>query len=179
MVPEKPAFVTTLTDEAWSSLPLSERALHVARSQLRLNVREITRNWGGMVTVYLRLAGWRIPQPWCAAFVYWCLVTAGADRKKLWDRPASTYSLYQWAKAEKRIHDFPKRGRLFVWNGRLGGHTGFVREHVDRHETFSTIEGNTNSAGSREGDRVAERVRSASSIRNHPRFGFIDLGGLE
>ena len=41
-----------------------------------------------------------------------------------------------------------------------------------------TLEGNTNAAGSREGDRVAEKHRSFAELRRHREFGFIDLNGV-
>lgn len=180
MVHPKPSYVKTLTAEQWANAPLSERALHVARSQERNRVRELSPNWGGMVTIYLRVAGWRSPAPWCAAFVFWCLLESGADRKKLWGLPASTLSLYQWASKGKRIKQnaFANRGDLFVWNDGRAGHTGFVANRIGVAH-FKTIEGNTDDAGSREGVRVAERTRSYSLLRTFRFWGFIDLGGLE
>lgn len=181
MVPPKPSYVKTLTAEQWANAPLSERALHVARSQERNRVRELSPNWGGMVTIYLRVAGWRSPAPWCAAFVFWCLLEAGADRKKLWANPASTYSMFKWAVKTSRLTQMPKRGNAFVWNGAGGGHTGFVVSGVldgEAKSQITTIEGNTDDAGSREGVRVAQRVRTIAGLRRFPRWGFIDLGGI-
>ena len=45
-----------------------------------------------------------------------------------------------------------------LWNG----HTGFTTENYGNYQ--ATIEGNTNKAGSRNGDRVAERERPTNSI---------------
>jgi len=176
-VPQIPPYIKRLTSGEWAALPLPERALHVARAQLDLKVRELSPNWGGMVTVYLRVSGWRSPAPWCAAFVYWCLIEAGADKKKLWPRPASTLSLAQWAKKEGRIRLVPSRGTVFVWNNGRSGHTGFVRAVADA--AVGTLEGNTDDAGSREGVKVAERMRLISSFRRYRYWGFINLEGLE
>ena len=85
----KPSYVTTVSAAEWASLPLPERFLHVARSQV--GVREVTANWSPIIKLYLKVAGVFSPAPWCAAFLTWCLLEAGADRKKLPKFPASTY----------------------------------------------------------------------------------------
>jgi hypothetical protein len=179
-VSPKPDFVTRVTADEWAALPLSERALFVARSQLDAKVAEFPRgsNWGPAVSLYLRIAGLRNPAPWCAAFVYWCLVVAGADRRKLWSNPASTYSLWKWAANSGRLSPVPGRGTAFVWNASGGGHTGFVRAVLPGN-VVATIEGNTNAGGSREGYEVAERKRDVLQIfKSGPRYGFIDFGGV-
>lgn len=67
-----------------------------------------------------------------------------------------------------------RRGDLFVWNGKNGGHIGFVTA-VRPNGLFTTIEGNTNAAGSRDGDGVYDRVRSLGLLQKYPRHGFIRL----
>lgn len=168
----RPAYVLTMDDEAWNRASLSERALHVARSQERLDVREIPKgsNWGKVVQMYLKVAGLFSPAPWCAAFVTWCLIESGADRKKLPKNPASTYFWWAWAKERGRLADGPRRGDLFVWNGKSGGHIGFCLNDAGK---FRTLEGNTNDDGSREGYEVAELTRRTSDLQRHPRWGFI------
>lgn len=167
----KPAYVKTLTDGAWDGATLAERALHVARSQD--SVREAGTNWGPKVSLYLRLAGIFSPAPWCAAFVTWCLVEAGADRKKLPKFAASTYFWYAWANKTGRARTFPERGRVAVQNGAGGGHIWFCLSGADPHRT---LEGNTNPGGSREGYGVFERKRHATNMRKHPRWCFIAIG---
>jgi hypothetical protein len=44
------------------------------------------------------------------------------------------------------------------------GHTGIVVS-VNADGSYTTIEGNTNEAGSREGDRVAVKVRNLSDAK--------------
>lgn len=169
----KPAFVTTLTDSAWSNASLAERALHVAHSQL--GVKEVGANWGPMVKIYLAVAGVFSPAPWCASFVTWCLVQSGADRKKLPKLAASTYYWWQWAKDRHADNSDHKRGRLFVWNGKAGGHIGFIAETITP-SMFRTIEGNTDDHGSREGTKVAERKRTTAQVSSFPRWTFISIG---
>lgn len=169
----KPAFVKTMDENTWAQADLIERAVHVARSQERIKVREITENWGGMVTVYLKVAGWFSKAPWCAAFVYWCLLQAGADKKKLWKNPASTYFLWEWAKNSGRLFkDFPADRCIGVYNRKSGsGHTWF---YLDKRGT--TIEGNTNDNGSREGIGVFQFFRRLSDIDGYTRWGCVKIG---
>lgn len=169
----KPPYVKTLTDQQWASALLSERALHVAHSQL--GVKESGANWGPMVKLYLAVAGMFSPAPWCASFVTWCLVQSGADRKKLPKFAASTYYWWEWAKNSHRDNPNPSRGRLFVWNEKGGGHIGFVAETLV-NGSFRTVEGNTNDNGGREGYKVAERIRKQLDVIGHPRWTYIEIG---
>lgn len=178
----RPGYLGNLLEgDAWKNASLVERCVHVARSQERQKVRELKPNWGGMVTVYLNVAGWFTPAPWCAAFVYWCLVESGADKKRLWKNPASTWSLYMWAKATGRLGRVPGRGRAFVWNTGSetkpgSGHTGFC---LSAANPTPTIEGNTDSKGSREGVMVAQKERPGNLLRRFPLWGYVDFGGVE
>lgn len=171
-----------LTDDAYTALPLEERVLHVARSQV--GAREIPKgsNWGGMVTTYLKAAGWVSPAAWCAAFTTWCIIQAGGKKSLLWTMGlASTWELYNWANKSGRLFHEPKRGDMFVWSSSKGGHTGFVVEvyEVGDVKHVRTIEGNTNDEGSREGYEVCERRRSVREICGYRRSGFVRLGGLD
>lgn len=174
--------VKYLTDDAYSALPIQERTLHVARSQV--GVQEVPKgsNWGKVVRTYLALAGWKSPAAWCAAFAAWCIVLAGGKKSLLWTAGlASTFRLYDWANKNGRLFHTPERGDLFVWSSAKGGHTGFV---VEVYETrgvihIRTIEGNTNDEGSREGYEVCERRRSIREIQSYPRWGFVRLEGLD
>lgn len=169
----KPAYVKTMSDITWLNADLIERASHVARSQERLKVREVTENWGGMVTVYLKTAGWISKAPWCAAFVYWCLLESGADKKKLWKNPASTLYLWKWAHATKRLHKtFPADRCVGVYNSiSFTGHTW-----IYLNKNGETIEGNTNVRGAREGIGVFERKRPLDTIDHYPRWGCVEIG---
>lgn len=166
----KPDFVKTMTAKEWANADLIERAVHVARSQETIKVREITENWGGMVTAYLKVAGVFSKAPWCAAFVYWCLLQAGADKTKLWKNPASTYFLWSWATKKRILYiDFPDNRCIGVYNRLSGtGHTWFYLDKKGR-----TLEGNTNNNGSREGIGVFELSRPISTIKKYPRWGCV------
>lgn len=179
MIPPRPSYINDgiCTEAVWNSSALAERALFVARSQERAGVVEVGNNWGPMVKMYLAVAGLRNPAPWCAAFVTWCLIEAGADRKKLPMNPASTYFWWKWAVDKKRTMITPGRGNLFVWNGKGGGHIGFITS-VTRG-VLATIEGNTNEAGSREGTAVLSKTRKMAQIQSFPRWAYVDVSELE
>lgn len=154
--------------------------MHVARSQERANVQEFPKgsNWGPVVKLYLRVAGWRSPAPWCAAFVAWCLIEAGADRKDLPRNLASVRSWIDWAKRTKRITKAPMRGTLFAFPRQGQTHIGFMtRFDVTGLGVWFTLEGNTNESGGREGYRVAEKKRPPELFRDRGAI-YIDLRGL-
>jgi hypothetical protein len=171
--------VRYLTDAQYRALPVHERALHVARKHDR--VREATgKNDGFWVSAFLKAAGLVGRYPWCAAYAYYCLREAGWEAKGP-KHPASTYFWWEWARDSGRLIkpnsnaallETIKRGDLFVWNGKGGGHIGFVLR-VLPDGSFLTLEGNTNKAGSREGDGVYDRVRHIKTLRKYPRWGFI------
>lgn len=172
--------VSYLTDAQYEALPVKERYLHVANSYV--GQKEVGNNWGPFVSATLKLAGIGSPAPWCAAFVKRCLVEAGWKLNGP-TYSASTYWWWKWGKDQKRIiipnskaeFKLVKRGMLFVWNGAGGGHIGIIVSVDYTNQTFSTIEGNTNAAGSREGDRVARKTRSLSLLKSYPRWGFIEV----
>lgn len=161
-----------------SPLPMTERALAVALE--RVGVRERGANRGFWVERFLSAVGLGPGYAWCAAFVYWCLLRAGArsDRLPARRRAAGVAEWVRWAEAHGRLRSEPARGRLFYWlqaDGR--GHLGFVLGPAWAG-AWRTVEGNTSPAGSREGDGVYERVRVLENLRRHDRWGFIDLEGL-
>lgn len=167
---KKPDYVKTVSAEEWDNLPLSERYLHVARSQDKVREFPENSNWGPMVKLYLKVAGIFSPAYWCAAFQTWCLIEAGADRKKLPKLAASTYYWYVWAVENKRLTKAPKRGYLSVQNKASGGHIWACLSDGDPHRS---LEGNTNPGGSSNGYGVFERKRSIASMKQYPRWGFI------
>lgn len=148
--------VKYLTDAEYTALKPRERALHFAHAAV--GKREVGINAGPFVTQVLAAVGLGPGFPWCAAFVSWCLKSAGASGGPMFGR-AAVRNWAKWAKDNSRIVREPERGDLFYWlNQNLTGHIGFVTEVLPTGE-FRTIEGNTNDDGSREGDGVYRRVR--------------------
>lgn len=176
--------VSWLTDTQFNALPIKERFLHQAASYV--GQKEVGTNWGLFVKATLKFSGVGVPAPWCAAFVTRVLVETGFDKKKLPKYSASTYWWWKLATDKKALitpasnlemSRSVKRGMLFVWNGKGGGHIGVIVK-VNSDGTFETIEGNTNSQGSREGDRVTRKTRTLSLLKRYPRWGFIDIEKL-
>lgn len=121
------------------------------------------------IDYWLVEAGAGLGLPWCAAFV------GQVGRQALgtgWPVPrsASVSAISAWAEREQLLVAAPHVGDLFLlWNGTLGryAHIGFVEslkyeaaeEPTTRIAEVVTLEGNTNSGGSREGFGVFRRER--------------------
>ena len=89
--------------------------------------------------------------PWCAVFVSWCAMKAGvAD---LFPRTASTDYGAAWFKQRGQWSEYPAVPAqvFFGTNGDMY-HTGLVVDFDA--DTITTVEGNTNTSGSAEGDGV-------------------------
>lgn len=110
----------------------------------------------------MKAVGWLKGQAWCA---YFCelvcreaLPEKDAELAKLFS--ASAVKTYENFKEAGRVSDTPRPGYLAVWRYGNGwqGHIGVVTE-VLTEKLFSTIEGNTNAIGGREGYIVARKSR--------------------
>lgn len=128
----------------------------IARARQFLFVREVGANAGRWVEAIQRIGGTSKGQPWCACFVSFVLgiwfdgapplaYTAGCD------------AMLTEAKAKGMVVSRPKKGDLFFVMKSVNDavHVGFVVECVG--DAFTTIEGNSNSDGGREGFGVFER----------------------
>jgi hypothetical protein len=99
---------------------------------------------------------WSDKQPWCATFYHWCLwqvqvnVPAGA-------RSASCAASVAAYKKAGRFTEYPVVGGQIFFGKGGGSHTGIVVRYDNTY--VYTIEGNTNSTGSPEGDGVYEKKR--------------------
>ena len=142
-------------------------------------------NRGPRVDQYLRLVGLDPASgsfPWCAAFVYFCFNEASRQHGQPNPLVKTAGVLSHWNRAEevgaRRIKsaeatarpELVRPGQIFVMAfGKGAGHTGVIREI--RGGKLVTIEGNTNTGGSREGIGVFEREgRTIGSINK----GFIE-----
>ena len=118
-------------------------------------------NDGKQVEAYLKTVNLGKGYPWCAAFVKWCFIqnnipnTINAMALST-NRPGH----YVYFKGNKIRN--PQPGDVFtLYYAKLGriGHTGFYDKDVNG-TIFKSVEGNTNSAGSRDGDGVYIKYRS-------------------
>lgn len=118
--------------------------------------------------------------PWCAAFVCWCvreaMERAGIHETPTFQRPrtAGAWDLENWSRAQdnstqtrKPHHDDIQPGDILCFTF---SHTGIATSEPDAEGYVSTIEGNTDAAGSREGGGVFRKRRKLSAIRSRIRF---------
>ncbi|MFV0261396.1 MAG: CHAP domain-containing protein [Kluyvera sp.] len=140
------------------------KIIDIAKSQLGVSEQPLGSNDGPQVKEYLKSAGIDFPAAWCAAFVVWCHLQASIN-----SIPKTGGVLDLWNKSpDNRVID-PQPGDVMILDyGNGQGHTGIVIEV--NGNTLTTIEGNTNDDGSREGYEVAQRSRSAGKCKGFLRF---------
>lgn len=156
-----------------------DAAIKMALSQE--GIREVGVNRGPRVEAYLKSVGIGPGNPWCAAFVYWCLDKAAQEIGVINNFIRTGYSptIGSWAREHEILFDEPEKGDVFLRRGTVGSvsrfcHTGFVTD-VD-FAAFKTVEGNTNIAGSREGIGVFRRKRYYSSAFRFVRWASLWQG---
>jgi len=135
---------------------LANTLLGIARSQIGLTEIPKGSNWGQHVEKYLASVGIGFPAAWCMAFVYWC-VNKAADEMKVANPLFKTGGVMaQWNASKALRVKTPQRGDIFIMDfGKGLGHTGIV-ESV-QGDRIMTIEGNSNSQGSRDGVEVCRK----------------------
>ena len=178
-------FNTELPRQSAPDVPLLAKAITKAAGEIGVLEVPLGSNRGPRVDQYLRSVGLDPAEhsfPWCAAFVYWCFDQAATALSARNPVVKTAGVLEHWNEAgAKGIHrlstvectDNPslvQPGLIFVLTTGSGrGHTGLVEEV--RGVFLTTVEGNTNAGGSREGIGVFRRdARRISDINR----GFID-----
>jgi len=121
------------------------------------------RNDGVRVNMYQHAVGQRTGTSWCAAFVSWCLQQHGVvSPRNAWSPAWFPRSATIW---KQGVGKPPDAGDVFgIWYANLNrvGHVGFVDSWGSKY--VSTVEGNTNGAGSREGNGVWKKRRLIRQI---------------
>jgi len=168
-----------------STFPLRQKLIDIAVTQV--GVLEIPRNsnTGPGILKYQRattLTGTR--WPYCAAFVCWCIREWGRDPEVLnalkltphtfaaWrPRTAAAYGFHEWA-THHDLTTFDENespGQATLHTGDIvtfdTSHIGLVRTDSPIKQIVYTIEGNTDSAGSRDGGGVYEKTRVRPYLR--------------
>ncbi|WP_369183337.1 peptidoglycan-binding protein [Streptomyces sp. Y1] len=99
---------------------------------------------------------WSQGQAWCATFTSWGAVqTSGMGDR--WPITASCATAVQWWQDHGRWTEYPVLGGPFYLGSAGQDHVGVVTAYDD--QWIYTIEGNTNSGGSPQGDGVYARQR--------------------
>jgi hypothetical protein len=149
---------------------LSDVALTVAISQIGQTEKPLGSNWGEPVKTYLASVGINFPASWCMAFQHWNFEQAAMQFQIPNPLVKTGGVLHAWESADPshRVEDDPQPGDIFIMDlGKGLGHTGIV-ESVNGH-TLTTIEGNTNDTGSREGVEVCRKTR----FNQRPIIGYL------
>lgn len=141
------------------------KLLEVAESQLY--VREATGNNDGKeVERYLRTTGLGKGYPWCAAYVAWLHEEVNVPNPASAWSPSWFTSNVVYRRHQPRIQAFTSRPGmvfgLYYEHLKRVGHVGIIVQEQKLH--YITNEGNTNGAGSREGDGVYQKIRRKESI---------------
>ncbi|MEL7589403.1 MAG: CHAP domain-containing protein [Prolixibacteraceae bacterium] len=169
---------TTEPEGNRSGSVLLNKAVSIAESQLGTMEDPPGSNRGMMVEQYQSRAGISPGDPWCAAFVYWCFSEAAGAAGVPNPLPRTGSCMYHWDHARGRRILKNKAtnnpallipGHIFIINhGNYRGHTGIVTSVKNGY--IQTVEGNSNTGGSREGLAVVSLSRKIVSINQ----GFID-----
>jgi hypothetical protein len=160
---------------------LVSEIVRIAKSQV--GVREVgNTNCGEIVNQY-KAATWLNPKkgwPWCAAFVCWvireALASSGTKQTKTFKRPrtAGAWDFENWSIAQDSTTWLRRKPAGDIVPGDIViftfSHIGIAVSSPDKMGNISTVEGNTDSAGSREGGGVYLKTRNLSKIRSRIRF---------
>ena len=173
--------------EPVSQDPYLERVLVVAADEDGVKEDPTTQNRGPRVDEYIRAVGLN-PEgdppygyPWCMCFVYWCFEQAAMamGQSNPCTRTAAVVRHWMTTKGKKLLAADVAKDRSLVAPGMvfckssLESHTGIVCQVTEAG--ILTIEGNTNEAGSREGNAVvAGKLRPWGYVQ----LGFIDYAGM-
>lgn len=142
-------------------------------AQSLIGTEEESRNRGRVIDTFWKdtnyTNGYINREPWCAAFVCYCVAEAVRSGWKMLSKfppkDAAVRYFLKWAEGRKGVKVFrpseekPIPGDIVVFLPKLS-HIGFV-EKVEG-DTLICIEGNTDDQGSREGTKVARRRRAKS-----------------
>lgn len=136
--------------------------------QSQVGVTEATNNNDGEPVKYLNSVGLGAGFAWCGAFVHWVFeqCVAPSDLYRFLSKPKDFAWTPNFVKQESYLTSTPQPGDLITLyyssKGRVG-HVGFVESYPEGSKVV-TVEGNTNNAGSREGDGVHRKYRLKSQI---------------
>ena len=139
-------------------------ALSLEQQALAAGVRDVsmTVHGGPEVDQYLAYCGLDPNEPWCCAFLVWCIGQACAQNSVPMPLPrtASCPVLYAFGQDHGVMHDTPQVGdaMLKLASNGTAEHTGMVTG-VPGDGIFTTTEGNTNASGASHGFEVLGQHR--------------------
>lgn len=133
--------------------------IRVAKSQVGYHEGYSGGHWNNNQKYSAAVPGleWSNYQAWCATFCAWVFQEAGMP-KGSYPVTASCALGVSWWKKENRFSEYPAIGAQVFFGPGGGSHTGLVYAYDATY--IYTVEGNTNSSGSAEGDGVYLKKRS-------------------
>lgn len=143
---------------------LREQVVILASSQI--GVRQTNGNTGPEIDEYLACSGLEPGYAWCASFVCWVYENSNIEvpNRSAWSPNWFPQSRLRLDNNEARKGDV--FGIYFTGLGRIA-HVGIILEDWDSSNSLITsVEGNTNDTGAREGDGVYKKYRSKNQIRS-------------
>lgn len=152
------------------SSALALKALEMAVSRIGMKENPLGSNWGHPVQDWLARVDCHQPAAWCMAFAWCCVDDAAAALGVPNPLPRTAGVLRGWQMASPaiKVTSDPQPGDIFIMD--LGGglgHCGIVKDVPDA-TALTTIDGNTNNNGSREGVDVEQKSRH----QGHPIIGY-------
>lgn len=148
----------------------SQKIIQIAQRYLGIKEKPGNTGWpNAEFEAKMKKAGWYNTAPWCAFFTKLVWLEAYADHPgmkqtvNIWFNGSARQTLENAKKnGTFATGDVPKPGAIVIWlNGKgPAGHAGIVVSV--NGNTMTTIEGNTNASGSREGDQVAQKLRTVT-----------------
>jgi hypothetical protein len=161
-----------VTDQQVDRKVVIEKIVTTYSSQI--GVRELTGNNDGVqVEAYLKTTGFTKGAPWCAAFLSWTFIHS--DVKAIqsawapaWFPPLKT--IYEKGRANNLVPERSDIGGLYSPQRGIIFHVFFIDDWPKDGDYVITVEGNTNNAGSAEGDGVYRKRRFKTNISKISRW---------
>lgn len=170
----------------------AKRRMLIAEARSYLGVREDGENDGEFVRMFQSAVGRAQKESWCICFIQFCIKKIESLCENVFDHAMidgnldllksinpiagviETEHAVTFFKTSYRQYKVAQPGFIAVWKHKDSdsGHGGIV-ESV-RDGAFTTIEGNTNEAGSREGDGVYRKKCTYGPRGNLILLGFVD-----
>ena len=148
-----------------STRTLGEKAVECALRSVGVH-EEGGDNHGPAVKKYLASVGLPEGSPWCAAFVYYKVQQAASELGVHFSYPKTglVQAVVSWAREHGHLSRTPEVGMaVAIWHKNLNryAHIGLITkvEKGERFTTIETVEGNSNSDGSRNGTAVVQHRR--------------------
>lgn len=154
------------------------KLISIARGEI--GIRETSKNQGPGIAKYWPTTsypqGYNNREPWCAAFMCWCIKQAGLFSEEHRPKSAAAYKLGGFEAWARGVYPSAvltmrpssiKTGDIVIFSF---SHIGIATSDSDSNGSFRTIEGNTNAQGSRDGNGVWEKTRNIASLRSSIRI---------